>query len=359
MKKTLLLILIIISAMAAAIFIITKSELLMKTSTMEAPRASAPPVLPPQRQPEDLTGKQIIVFAFDGSKSLDMWQKSLDFSSEMTAQNKPIHFTYFISGVYLLTYQNRFLYHPPEAAAGTSTIGYADSNDDLTKRINFINQAVKEGHEIGSHLNGHFDGTKWSQADWEQEFSEFNKLVSNVNGNNNIPNDQVKMAIDSQNIVGFRAPDLGRNQFLWLVLKNHGFIYDTSTVGRLGEWPKKEDGLWKFAIPQIKFASTNYHLLSMDYNFYVKQTHAKDLLKAGTPAWQKASDEMYSSYINYFQNNYTTTKAPIFIAHHFSEWNDGVYWETLKKFANEKCGQPDVRCITYKELTDYLNNRNP
>ncbi len=302
----------------------------------------------PQSKPEDLTGKQIIVFAFDGSKSLDMWQESLDFAQQMLGEGKPIHFTYFISGVYFITYQNREIYHPPQAPAGTSTIGYADSKEDIIKRINYINRAVSEGHEIGSHLNGHFDGSHWSAADWQQEFDQFDQLIN-----------AAKLNIATSDIIGFRAPDLGRNDYLWPVLKNHGFVYDTSTVGKLGEWPKKQKGLWEFAIPQIKFADTNSYLLSMDYNFYVKQTRSKDQLLAGTTKWQDAFDQMYDSYIDYFNNNYSTTKAPVFIAHHFSLWNNGVYWEALKKFAAEECGKLDVRCITYQELTNYLNSKAP
>ncbi len=361
MKKVLLLIIIlIILDLSAYLLVMAKHKPPVTAITKPRPIATSLPSvtlpLPKPKPPvEDLSGKQIIVFGFDGSKSLNMWQESLDFSQQMIAQNKPVYFTYFVSGVYLLTYENRLLYHPPKAPAGTSPIGFADNNDDLVKRINYINRAVAEGHEIGSHLNGHFDGTTWSSEDWQQEFSQFSQLYSNVNTNNNIPESQAKLNIDIHAITGFRAPDLGRNQYLWPILKSFGYDYDTSTVGTLGAWPTKEDGLWKFAIPQIKFANTNSRLLSMDYNFYIKQTKAKDILKAGTPDWEKAKDEVYQSYTNYFDNNYSTTKAPVFIAHHFSKWNDGVYWEALKQFAENKCGQVDVRCITFRTLADYLN----
>jgi peptidoglycan/xylan/chitin deacetylase (PgdA/CDA1 family) len=314
------------------------------------------PSSPPAKS-EDLAGKQVIVFAFDGSKALDMWQDSLDFAQKMTSEGKPIHFTYFISGVYLITYANKTLYQPPIFPAGTSKIGFGDSKADVIKRINYINRAVAEGHEIGSHLNGHFDATTWTTADWQQEFDQFDKLVTNVNVNNAIDPAVAKLNISQKDIAGFRAPNLARNEALWPILTSHNFIYDTSTTGKLGDWPKKENGLWKFAIPSIKYSNTSYNLLSMDYNFYLYQTSGTDLYKKGTDQWQKAFDDMYTSYINYFDNNYNSTKAPVFIAHHFSKWNDGVYWEALQKFAETECGKADVRCITYKELTDYLNTK--
>lgn len=356
MKKGFSILLVVLAAGMA--FILTRPKPVMKPplpdNHAQQPETAAAVPAPPA---EDLKDKQIIVFAFDGSKSLDMWRESLDFAQTMKDAGKPIHFTYFISGVYLITYQNKTLYQPPLYPAGTSKVGFGDSKSDVIARINYINRAVNEGHEIGSHLNGHFDGTLWTSENWKQEFSQFDKLFTNVNVNNQIDQQQAKLNISLSDIKGFRAPDLGRNQALWPVLTSHNFVYDTSMVGKLGEWPRKENELWEFAIPSIKFANTNYSLLSMDYNFYIKQTQGKDTLTAGTPAWQTALDEVYQSYVGYFDNNYNSTKAPVFIAHHFSKWNDGVYWAALKKFAEAECGKAEVRCVSYKELVAYLNRK--
>jgi hypothetical protein len=348
MKKAVIILLIVIAGMIVFSLPRHKSIKPIDSIAKENP--------PPTPKSEDLNGKQIIVFAFDGSKSLDMWHDSLDFAQKMKADGKPIHFTYFLSGVYFLSYKNRLLYHPPNAPAGTSLIGFADGKSDIISRIGYVNRAQAEGHEIGSHLNGHFNGVGWSAADWEQEFAEFNKLISNVNANNGILESEAKLEITPKEITGFRAPNLGTNTNLWPLLASHGFVYDTDQTGKLGEWPKKNaNGFWEFAIPSIKYANTDHSLLSMDYNFYVYQTLGNDLFRQGTADWQKALDDVYASYVNYFDNNYNSTKAPVFIAHHFSKWNDGVYWEALKKFASTECGKPDVRCISYKELVDYLN----
>jgi hypothetical protein len=66
-------------------------------------------------------------------------------------------------------------------------------------------------------------------------------------------------------------------------------------------------------------------------------------------------NDTLTSYRNYFKGNFAGTRAPVFIGHHFSRWNDGVYWEVMKTFAREECGKPEVRCVTYRELADYLD----
>src|ERR1043165_9950288 len=120
----------------------------------------------PSRNPADYktaSGRrpQFVVIAFDGSHSLDMWQKTLDFALQMSDQNSVVHFTYFLSGVYFLNYRKAERYQPPQEAAGKSLIGFADSNIDIEKRVAFVNRAIAEGHEIGSHANGHFSGSNW------------------------------------------------------------------------------------------------------------------------------------------------------------------------------------------------------
>jgi hypothetical protein len=92
----------------------------------------------------------------------------------------------------------------------------------------------------------------------------------------------------------------------------------------------------------------------MDYNFYIADSHAKNILKRGTPQWQKDHDEMLATYLAYFNKNYHSNRAPIFIGHHFSEWNDGLYWDVMKETAREVCGKPYVRCATYWETENYL-----
>lgn len=331
------------------------------SSLITAPTATpTPKQTPAPTAPEPLSGKppQFVVMAFDGSRSLDMWQKTLGFAEQMNSQNTPVHFTYFLSGVYFLNYRKKYLYTPPKKSPGESLIGFADSNKDIEKRIAYVNQAIAQGHEIGSHANGHYDGSKWSETDWQQEFDAFNNLIFSTIKNNDVqPADVDKYGInlDPKKLAGFRSPELGKNPAMFNVLKNNGFAYDTSKVGKIDAWPTKLDnGLWEFPLATIKYASTTGNILSMDYNFYFKQSGAKDVAKKGDANWSKFYNDTYSSYINYFNSNYQHNRAPVFIGSHFSEWNDGVYWAAMRDFAKEVCNKPEVRCITFSELQKYL-----
>ena len=305
---------------------------------------------------------QFVVMAFDGSRSLVMWQNTLDFAEKMKQQNTPVQFTYFLSGVYFLNYRNKNLYTPPQGKPGDSSIGFADSNLDVEKRVAFVNRAIKDGHEIGSHANGHYDGSKWGQKDWQQEFDAFDNLIFNIVQNNKVsPDDANKYTLNLKpnELVGFRAPDLGKNSAMLDALKNSGFTYDTSYAAKSDAWPTKtKNGLWEFPLATIKYASTTGNILSMDYNFYFKLSKAKDAAKQGDQLWTKFYNDTYTSYINYFDSNYNGNRAPVFIGSHFSEWNDGVYWQAMKDFAQTVCTKPEVRCVTFSELKNYLET-NP
>ncbi len=320
----------------------------------------APAAPPSNPVSESGNPPQYVVMAFDGSYSLEMWQNTLDFAQQMDAENKPVHFTYFLSGVYFLNWRKSDRYLPPIKPAGTSLIGFADSNRDVEKRVAFVNRAISEGHEIGSHANGHFDGSAWSEKDWQQEFSQFDNLIFNLAQNNDVdPPDRARYTINlsKKDLVGFRAPDLGKDAALYAVLQKNGYRYDTSGVGKAGAWPKKDAyGIWRFPVAQVSYGTTTSTILAMDYNFYFKQSGAKDTAKRGDENWDKFYKETYSSYLKYFNSNYSGARAPVFIGSHFSEWNDGVYWEAMKNFASEVCGKAEVRCVSYKELMEYLES---
>lgn len=281
---------------------------------------------------------QYVIFSFDGSESIKMWEATRNFAKEMNRQNKPIKFTYFVSGVYFLSEKNKDQYQAPGQKIGYSKIDFAKNEEDIAKRREELKLASSEGHEIGSHLNGHFNGSKWTEADWKSELSQFGKLVP------------IK-------IVGLRAPLLAVNKNLYKVLPEFAYKYDASAVGKMGDWPvKNEFGIWE--IPLITLKIGNKYSLSMDYNLFLAQTNGKDILKKGTPDWTKSFNEIITAYRNYFNYNYSKTKAPVIIADHFSTWNDGLYWEAMKSFATEVCGRSDIRCTTMSELVKYLEAKN-
>ncbi|HYF04720.1 MAG TPA: hypothetical protein VEA59_00965 [Patescibacteria group bacterium] len=335
---------------------ISKPEVVPTETIMPSQMSEQPTVQSKNSRP-----LQFVVLSFDGSYSLPMWEDTLNFSQEMRIAGVPVRFTYFLSGVYFLNYRKAHRYHPPLKPVGTSLIGFADSNLDVERRVAYVNRAIAEGHEIGSHSNGHFSGAKWSKKSWEQEFSEFNNLLFSIDENNDVDTidaERYRLHISPEEIVGYRAPELAKNSAMYEVLKKFNFAYDTSGTGKPEVWPQKRaDGLWEFPLALIPYADTNSLILSMDYNFYYKQSKAKDVTKKGDELWNDFFEKTYSSYLNYFTSNYKGTRAPVYIGSHFSTWNDGVYWEAMKQFTKDVCDKPDVRCGSFRELMNYLNSQ--
>lgn len=296
---------------------------------------------------------QYAIFAFDGSRSLATWRKTLDFAKTMNASGVPIHFTYFINAIYLLPETHKSVYRPPHNPIGTSFVGYGSTTKEIGERIALINEAYQSGHEIGSHGVGHIPGYHWTANDWKSELSQFNAILDR--SRRGIDTD-VALTVPASAIQGFRAPDLVADAGLDTALDELGFTYDASRTSKTGVRPRKIGNHWEMPLASISYDG-KHKILSMDYNFYVADSHAKDMLKKGTAIWQQEHDEMLAAYINYFDVSYNSTRNPIFIGHHFSDWNDGLYWDVLKEAAKYMCSKPRVRCATYQETIRYLETR--
>lgn len=303
---------------------------------------------------------QFVLLAFDGSSSIPMWEETRDFARRAKAKGAPVKFTYFISGVYYVGKANRKKYIEPTRGAGVSAIGWGDDAADLLARYDQTNLAAIEEHEIASHANAHFSGDKWTVKEWSSEFTQFHSIIFdffNFNGvrpSSRFPNGWV---FKEDSMTGFRAPQLGVSKGLWDVIRAKGYRYDTSLVAKANYWPERhvQGGHWNFPLAALTIAGTGKRTLSMDYNFYVADSAAKP-----NPA-QKArfKNQMIETYLQYFEGNYNGNRAPVHIGHHFSKWNDGAYWEAMQEFALAVCGRPEVQCVTYRELADFMDSKKP
>lgn len=298
---------------------------------------------------------QYVLLAFDGSKSLEMWNDTMAFTRELEEEEGiEAKFTYFISAVYFLTWENRRKYDAPKHKKGASAIGFAKTNESIASRVNYLNQAIDEGHEIASHAVGHFNGSDWSKRHWMSEFKQFEDFIFNVVENNGL--EGVELLLRKDQVKGFRAPQLGVSNGLWKTLKEFNFDYDTSETSRPEKWPVvgSSSGAWNFPLASIPVVGTSKMTLSMDYNFYVTQSGGKrTLFPWNLPIYK---NQMFKSYMKYFNDNYYGNRAPIHIGHHFSLWNGGIYWKALKEFTREVCGLPEVECVTYETLVKKLND---
>jgi hypothetical protein len=309
---------------------------------------SSQAVTPVERPP------QFIAIAFDNCTELERWQEWTDFAAELNRSGERVRFTFFVSGINFLSNAKKQIYQGPNQSRGASRINFGGSADDVRQRVAFMNALHRDGHEIASHAVGHFDGRSWGAAAWASEFSSFDSLLRNVAQNNELGAD-AGFAFSTKDIAGFRAPYLAHSPGLYTTLAQRGFRYDTSGTMPSQNWPEKRDGIWRFNLAEIKLAGSGRATLSMDYNFLVAQSGAAP----NASRREQFRQQMLDSYLNYFRTNYTGNRAPIHIGHHFSDYQNGAYRDALKSFARMVCGLPEVRCVAYRTLADYMDSLKP
>ncbi len=297
---------------------------------------------------------QFVAIAFDNCTELERWQELSDFAAEINRDGDRLHFTFFVSAVNFIANRNRHVYEGPRQPRGASSINFGGTPDEVKRRVAYVNALHAGGHEIASHAVGHFDGRNWSQAEWDREFRSFESVLANIAQNNGFDAD-VKLAFPVSNLAGFRAPYLAISSGLYGVLKDRKFRYDASGNSAPDAWPERIDGIWRFNLARLRLANSSRATLSMDYNFFVAQSGAK----ADPRRYAFFRDQILQTYLDYFRTNYTGNRAPLHIGHHFFDYQGGAYKDALKTFARTVCGLPEVRCVTYRALADFMDGLGP
>jgi hypothetical protein len=348
-------------------------------SASPAPRSAPGKVGPPalgavaagERPP------QIVVVAFDGAGvAVDGQYPMFQFWRDVSRQHNA-RFTFFLSGPYLLPQSDIRKYQAPQIGPAHTGLGMEvegviplpgqTPQDAIRFELEELRDAYAEGNEIGTHFNGHICGGgrgsvgAFSASDWDQEINQFNSLLDNANANNDI-NPPVNLGFTSKDIVGSRTPCLeGNFKALYPVLAEHGYSYDTSPTPDTS-WPRRgapatgPSNLWVFPLAWTSFyGSGGHHTLSMDYNicFLHDGCHTSQSYPGTvTDRWRQ---QALDTYRQYFESNYTGNRAPVFLGNHFEMWHDGAYTDALAEFVTETCGKPEVRCVSYRDLADWLN----
>lgn len=301
---------------------------------------------------------QFVAVSFDGAGDIDLWRYW-----RAVGRRDHAHFTFFLSGVYLLTDANATLYHPPRRPPGSSAIGFVEPEPGLDGRatisglLDQIAAGRAEGDELGTHFNGHFCGPRgvasWTAADWGTELDAFDDLLDGARVHNDLdPRDTVAPPPVSA-VVGERTPCLeGDLRVLAPVLRARDFRYDASGIAGDGAWPARELGIWSLPLSTVHRVGTPYRNVAMDYSFYVNQSGAADLPATAEPALE---EQVYQSYLDAFWESYRADRAPLNIGHHFTTWNHGAYVRALTRLLDTVCGMPEVRCVSLVELADWLD----
>jgi hypothetical protein len=331
------------------------------TTTTTAPPArhlrSTPPTPPGARPP------QFVVVSFDGTGGQPLFSFWRDVGRRTGAR-----FTFFLSGVYLLATSTRGRYHPPGRPAGSSDIGFnpaprgADPMAEIAALLANLQGAWWDGHEIGTHYNGHFCGPRgvdrWTEADWTQEIAEFNRLLTDVATNNPLPADHTRLGFGPADILGGRTPCLeGNKPAVHAAAARAGHRYDASGTTRQFTWPTHDAaGLWDMSVASVPIIGRGSRALLMDYNLYTAQSNAKPGPAAQFAAWRQQARDTFQRALD---DAYTGNRAPVIIGNHFEDWNGRIYTDALADFIADNCNRPEVVCASHEELTHWLDSLPP
>ncbi len=303
------------------------------------------------------TPPQFVVFSWDGASGNNDY--IMDFVH--AAHNVQGTMTLFSSGLYFLPAAQKLQYHPPKNPPGASDIPYM-SDKTVKRTIEDTGDAWCYGNEVGTHFNGHFSDPKvgvygWSQADWEQEFSEAVKLVTHWRTYSGFT-DVTPLPFDyTKECVGARTPLLGGWENWRPVAAKHGFRYDTSATRAGIHWPKKDsNGLWDMSMFEIPFR--NHSIIPMDYNFYFEQAKGDD--NVGTDAdravWKAEHADTLRRGLQLCLNG---NRAPFIIGNHLSRWQNGIYQDNLLALITEFGKVPGVQLVSHRWLCDWLDAQDP
>ncbi|WP_261719160.1 hypothetical protein [Streptomyces sp. FZ201] len=318
--------------------------------------AKPEPLEPGQKPP------QFVVFSWDGAGEVGngLFPRFLDLAAEHGA-----HMTFFLSGLYLLPESKKRLYEPPNNQRGASDIGYL-TDDHIKDTLKNVRRAWLEGHEIGTHFNGHFCAgsgsvANWTPQQWRSEIDQAKSFVKEWRTNSGWT-DLPSLPFDyDKELVGGRTPCLLGQDNLLPTARELGWRYDASSPGGRQVWPTKKNGLWNLPLQQIPFPGHSFEVLSMDYNILANQSiNSTNAPAHNYPGWR---EQATNAYISGFKRAYESNRAPFFIGNHFEQWNGGIYMDAvekaLKHIAREKEKGEDVRLVSFRQFVDWLDVQPP
>lgn len=302
---------------------------------------------------------QFVVFSWDGAGEVGggLFPRFLDLARKYDAG-----MTFFLSGLYLLPEAKKRLYRPPNNPVGASDIGYL-SDEHIKETLKYVRQAWLDGHEIGTHFNGHFCGdgsgsvAHWNSAQWRDEISQATSFVKNWRTNTGW-HDLPPLPFDyDKELAGGRTPCLLGQEQLLPTARELGWRYDASSPGGLQRWPDKKNGIWDLPLQSLPFPGRGFEVLSMDYNILANQSKNSTRGPAAKhPAWR---EEATGAYTAGFSRAYESNRAPLFIGNHFEQWNGGIYMDAVEETVKQIAEREDVRLVSFRQFTDWLDAQEP
>ncbi|WP_424568648.1 hypothetical protein [Streptomyces sp. CH-036] len=313
----------------------------------------APVPLEPGQKPP-----QFVIFSWDGAGEVGngLFPRFLELAKEHDAA-----MTFFLSGIYLLPESKKSLYRPPNNPRGASDIGYL-TDDHVKDTLKYVRQAWLDGHEIGTHFNGHFCGgsgsvERWTPAQWHSEINQAVSFVTEWRTNTGWENEEPLPFDYRKELVGGRTPCLLGQDNLLPTASKLGWRYDASSPGGRQMWPVKRGGVWDLPLQAMPFPGHSFEVLSMDYNILANQSqNSTKGMPSRYPGWRKQATD---AYLAGFQRAYESNRAPFYIGNHFEEWNGGIYMDAVEEVIKKVADKDDVRLVSFRQYVDWLDAQDP
>lgn len=313
----------------------------------------APVPLEPGQKPP-----QFVIFSWDGAGEVGngLFPRFLEIAKEHDAA-----MTFFLSGIYLLPESKKSLYRPPNNTRGASDIGYL-TDDHVKDTLKYVRQAWLDGHEIGTHFNGHFCGgsgsvERWTPAQWHSEINQAVSFVTEWRTNTGWEDEDPLPFDYRKELIGARTPCLLGQDNLLPTASKLGWRYDASSPGGRQTWPVKRGGVWDLPLQAMPFPGHSFEVLSMDYNILANQSqNSTKGMPSRYPGWRTQAT---GAYLAGFQRAYESNRAPFYIGNHFEEWNGGIYMDAVEEVIKKVADKDDVRLVSFRQYVDWLDVQDP
>lgn len=305
------------------------------------PRRLKPGEVPPQ----------FVVISWDGAgeasdQLFSHWRR--------VAKMHEVPMTFFLTGIYLLPGRERRRYRPPQKPVGASDLGWLPERY-VHATIRQTRKAWLEGHEIGTHFNGHFCGPKgverWSVEDWLSEIEQAEEFVSTWRTTTGLT-DEPPLPFDvRKEVVGGRTPCLEGVANVRKAAAQLDWRYDSSGT-RPATWPTKVEGLWDLSMQQVPFPGEDFEVTAMDYNFMANQSEVTDGPESMHDTWRTQTRD---AYLAGFRRSLDGNRSPLVIGNHFEQWNGGIYMDAVEQAIETMAEEPATRFVTMRQLCDWLD----
>ncbi|WP_052397787.1 hypothetical protein [Streptomyces sp. NRRL F-5123] len=349
---------------------------------------------------------QFVVFSWDGAVQDD--RRLLSYVREF-GERDGAAMTYFVSGVSLLPAGHADRYAPPRHPRGTSDTGLPRDPATVAGTVRELRLAWADGSEIGTYFNGHFCGQDagaspdtadvsggaggadgaggtgeaagaespggtgpaeaedgpdtasggWTAAEWGAEIRQAGEFTRQWKTNTGLVASDPLPFDYAKAVVGGRPPCLTDPAGLPAAAAAAGFRYLADPTPQPQVWPARSGGLWRFPLQEVPVPGRDTETPASDQGFLSVQS-GTPVAGAQDPqrnaAWQ---EQMHDGLMAGFERAYQGNRAPLVVASRLESWNGGAYLKAVEDTVRDVCGKPDVRCVSFEQLADWLDAQDP